>query len=115
MRLWGFAAVLVFLVSIAGCASAPVQAMSNARQAVHAAEVAGAARYAPRDLAAARRWLDDAQFALDGGDYGQARASANKAADEARAATDKARARAGTPAAASAPVTQSAPVPASGS
>jgi len=86
------AAAVVLMLAVSGCATAPVQAMSDARQAVQAAGRAGAPRYAPADYAAARRWLDDAQFALQGGDYERARSSAAKAALAARTAAAHARA-----------------------
>lgn len=86
------AAALVLMLAMSGCSTAPVQAMSDARQAVQAAARAGAPRYAPADYAAARRWLDDAQFALQGGDYERARSSAAKAAMAARAGAAHARA-----------------------
>lgn len=76
-RRWGW--TLFCLVLLGGCATVPVQQMSNARQAIAAAQAAGAARVAPAKLAAAQHWLDDAEFALKGGDYAHARQSANKA------------------------------------
>ncbi|MGH8127572.1 MAG: DUF4398 domain-containing protein [Gammaproteobacteria bacterium] len=80
------------VLTLAGCVSVPVQAMSNARQAVQAAQQAGAARYAPASYAEAERWLDDASFALKADDYGRARSSALKATHAARQAAAKARA-----------------------
>lgn len=80
------AAAAVLGVATAGCTTAPIQAMSNARQAVQAAQRAGAPRYAPTLYAEAEHWLDDAEFALQAGDYDRARSSAAKAAAAARSA-----------------------------
>ncbi len=74
------------LMLIAGCVTAPVQVMSNARQAVQAAARAGAPRSAPALYAEAERWLDNAEFFLKAGNYEKARQSAAKAAAAAREA-----------------------------
>lgn len=79
LRLTALLAALTF----AGCAGAPVQDMSNARQAVMAAQQMGAAQSAPREFAQAQQWLTEAQAALDRGDYGEARADALRARDKA--------------------------------
>lgn len=93
---------------MAGCATVPVQAMSNARQALQAARQAGAQRYAPTLYAEAEHWLDDASFALESNNYDRARQSARRAAREARKATAKARAwHAAHPSTAPAPATAS--------
>lgn len=92
MRGLKVAAAAVLSVAAAGCVTAPVQAMSNARQAVQAAARAGAQRYAPVLFSEAQHWLDDAEFALRGGDYDRARSSAAKAAAAARSAAVAARA-----------------------
>ncbi|MGH8160543.1 MAG: DUF4398 domain-containing protein [Gammaproteobacteria bacterium] len=78
--------VALATLALAGCASPPVQEMSNARQAVHAAQVAGAPAHAPRIYAEAVHWLDDAEYALKRKDYSRARASAVRAVHAARAA-----------------------------
>ncbi|MGA7966677.1 MAG: DUF4398 domain-containing protein, partial [Gammaproteobacteria bacterium] len=83
-------AAFFMALALAGCVSVPVQAMSNARQAVQAAQQAGAARYAPASYAEAERWLDDASFALKANDYGRARSSALRATRAARQATAEA-------------------------
>lgn len=103
------ATLTVLALALAGCVSVPVQGMSNARQAVQAAQQAGAERYAPALYAESRRWLDDASFAIKAQDYARARKSARQAAELARQATVKARA-----AQAAAPVPASAPAPATG-
>ena len=64
---------------IAGCAGAPVQEMSNARQAVRAAEKAGAAQAAPELLSEARVALRAAESHLRQGEYRTARDEAEQA------------------------------------
>lgn len=68
---------------LAGCAGAPVQEMSNARQAVKAAERAGAATVAPDLMDEARLRLKSAESHLRRGEYRDAR-------DEAELARTKA-------------------------
>ena len=55
---------LAAALSASGCASAPVQQMSNARQAIRAAQDAGAAQAAPATLAEAQRLLTQAEGSL---------------------------------------------------
>lgn len=79
--------MLLALLVLAGCTVAPVQEMSDARQALQAARAAGAADHSPGELAAAEELLHRAQRALEAGDYVQARdsaLSARNAAVEAR-------------------------------
>ncbi len=57
-------AAVAALLLLAGCATAPVQEMSDARQAIQAAEEAGAAEYAPEALQDARRLLTSAERKL---------------------------------------------------
>ncbi len=66
-----------------GCASAPVQEMSDARQALHSAEVAGAARFSPAEFDAARESLRKASEWLDMGFYRNARVHALTARQQA--------------------------------
>ncbi|UCE89267.1 MAG: DUF4398 domain-containing protein [Pseudomonadota bacterium] len=78
----------VALLFIAGCAvNPPVQEMSNARQALQAAEDAQAQVYAPQPYAQAQRHLRKASNYLEAGDYMQARTHAQ----EAKVAATKAR------------------------
>ena len=65
------------------CAGAPVQEMSNARQAVAAARQMGAEHAAAKEMAEAEHLLRAAQTALDRGNYGTARADAIRARDHA--------------------------------
>lgn len=79
-------AVLVFIGPALGCAGAPVQEMSNARQAVRAAERAGATAHAPEELDEARRLLKEAEINLRHGDYRAARDEAELSREKAVAA-----------------------------
>ncbi len=79
---------VIILSSVLGaCVAAPVQPMSNARQALHAAARSGALCYASARYAAAEHWLDDAEFALRGRDYSRARTSAKRAIRDSHLAT----------------------------
>ncbi|MDX1654197.1 MAG: DUF4398 domain-containing protein [Candidatus Competibacteraceae bacterium] len=75
---------------LAGCATAPVQEMSDARQAIRSAEEAGAAHYAQPQLKRARGLLDRAQRNLESGAYYQARRLALDAREEAIRAREQA-------------------------
>ena len=65
--------LLALTLLLAACASAPVQEMSDARQAIRAAEEAQAAQYAPQQLRAAQISLEKAQDNLEAGAYWSAR------------------------------------------
>lgn len=74
-------------VLLAGCVtSPPVQEMSDARQAIAAAEQADAARFAPESLSEARRYLSTAERQLQDEAYGPARMNAVRAKNRALAA-----------------------------
>ncbi len=76
--------IMVGLLSTIGaCASAPVQEMSNARQAIMAAEDAGAAENAPELLNEARQLLEDAEDKLQRHAYSGAKRDAVKAREKA--------------------------------
>ncbi len=80
---------------LGGCAGAPVQEMSNARQAVRAAEQAGAATTAPAVMAEAKQLLKSAESHHRRGDYRAARDEAELArtkAIEARGLAEAAKA-----------------------
>ncbi|CAN5118378.1 hypothetical protein BH24PSE2_BH24PSE2_15120 [soil metagenome] len=79
---------LWLVLLLAGCASAPVQEMSDARQAISAAEEAGADDSAPRTLEEARRLLTDAEAQLQGRRYFAARRNAVQAKAKALAALE---------------------------
>lgn len=80
----------VAILSLAACATAPVQEMSDARQAIRSAEAVGAARRSPDVLSAAQRLLREAQTHLEVGAYGDARRSALDARDAAIKAREQA-------------------------
>jgi len=93
-------AVLVVILSgvlagAPGCASAPVQEMSDARQMLQSAERAGAPRHAPEPYARALRLLEEAERELEIGRYGKARRLAREAAAAAAEARARAEARGG--------------------
>lgn len=78
------AAAFVAILSIAGCAtSPPVQEMSDAREAIAAAEEASAAELAPGPLGDARRFLETAEQLLRDEAYGAARINAIRARNRA--------------------------------
>ena len=70
-------------VHLSGCIGAPVQEMSNARQAIRAAQKAGAEQHAPAVLAEAQKLLDQAKGNLQHGQYRAAREAAEQARAEA--------------------------------
>lgn len=72
-------AAFVLAAAAVACAGAPVQEMSDARQAVSIADQLQAAKAAPNEMAAAHDYLDKAQAALDSGDFGAAREAATLA------------------------------------
>ncbi|HVC02087.1 MAG TPA: DUF4398 domain-containing protein [Steroidobacteraceae bacterium] len=72
-------ALLIGLICLAGCQGAPVQEMSDARQAIEAARVAGAAQRAPADLEAAQAEIASAERHLQAQEYVRARDAALEA------------------------------------
>lgn len=72
--------VLLLLIS---CASAPVQEMSDARQAIQAAREASVHSTPHPDLRQAESLLKEAELALENGDYKIARSRANQAREAA--------------------------------
>jgi hypothetical protein len=69
---------------LAGCAVAPpVQEMSDARQAIAAAESAGADRWARDEISEARRFLAEAEADIASSAFGPARSNALRAQDRA--------------------------------
>jgi hypothetical protein len=71
-----------------GCAGAPVQEMSNARQAIKAARDAGAERLAPQMLNEAQTLLQQAENSLQKRAYREARRDAIAAHHKAAEALD---------------------------
>jgi hypothetical protein len=79
---WPLVALLCGLLA-AGCAGAPAQQMSDARQAIRAAELAGAQQHAPELLAQAQQLVERARVNLQNGEYRQARDDADLAREKA--------------------------------
>ena len=77
------AILAVAALALAACAGAPVQEMSNARQAIRAARDAGAERTAPQKLNEAEALLIRAEDSLERRAYREARRSAIAARDKA--------------------------------
>jgi len=75
-----YIAVLIALVS---CASAPVQEMSDARQAIQAAKESNPEGSAQEYLVKAESLLKEAEAALESGEYKKARYTATEARNEA--------------------------------
>ena len=73
---------------LSACAGAPVQEMSDARQAVRAAQAAGAEERAPAELAEARKLIAEAQQQLQRHEYGRAQDTALEARRQAIRALD---------------------------
>jgi 3-deoxy-D-manno-octulosonic-acid transferase len=71
------------LLTLAACAGAPVQEMSDARQAIRAAQAAGAVERAPDQLGRAQSLIDEAQRQLQRHEYGEAQRNALEAREEA--------------------------------
>jgi hypothetical protein len=77
------AAMLAALLTAAGCQTAPVQEMSDARQAITVAREAGAEEYAADDLMAAVEYLQSAERFLNDRQYDLARRDALQAKSSA--------------------------------
>lgn len=82
-RSLGAIAGLVVLLAFSACAGPPVQEMSDARQAIQAAEAAGAQTYAPVVLSQARTFLASAEQKLGKRAYNGARNDARLAKQKA--------------------------------
>ncbi len=74
---------LMAYAMVAGCAGAPIQEMSDARQAIRAAERAGAAKYAPEPLAEAKKLVEQARAQMQQREYREARYAAEEARTKA--------------------------------
>jgi hypothetical protein len=77
------AILVVAGLALAACAGAPVQEMSNARQAIRAARDAGAEQTAPQKLNEAEALLNRAEDSLERRAYREARRNAIAARDKA--------------------------------
>jgi hypothetical protein len=81
-----FLAVFVGVVCLAGCAGAPVQEMSDARQAIAAARAAGATTASSPDFYAAEAAIGRAESHLQAEEFTRARLAAMEAKRHAAAA-----------------------------
>jgi len=81
-----FIAVFVGVACLAGCGGAPVQEMSDARQAINAARVAGATNATSPDFYAAQAAITRAETHLQAQEYTRARLAAMEAKRHAAAA-----------------------------
>ncbi len=81
--------VAMLLVVVGACAGIPVQEISDARQAVRAAEEVGADQHAPIYYERAATLLGRAERAMAAGDYGKARGEATFAREEALKARER--------------------------
>jgi hypothetical protein len=82
IRRYALAFLLAALFSaplLGGCAGMPLQEMSDARQAIRAAERAGAGQHAPELLDEARRLVESARQSMHKGEYREARDDAETA------------------------------------
>lgn len=74
---------MIILGVLPGCIGIPTQEMSDARQAVQAAQDSGAAERAPHNLNSAENFLNKAKQELEAGSYAEARRSALEAKRQA--------------------------------
>lgn len=79
-------ASVLLLCCLAACAGAPVQEMSDARQAIAAAQAAGAPARAPENFLAAKAAIERAETRLHEHDYVSARSAAVEAKHDASVA-----------------------------
>ena len=70
-------------IGLPGCATAPVQEMSDARQAIRAAQNAGADRKAPKQMESAQSLLSSAEESLQKRLYRAAKRDAVQARNQA--------------------------------
>jgi hypothetical protein len=88
-----FLALFVGVACLAGCAGAPVQEMSDARQAIAAAQAAGATTAKSPDFYAAEAAITRAQTHLEAQEFTRARLAAMEAKRHAAAALANANAQ----------------------
>ncbi len=85
-----FTLLTTLILLLTACAAAPVQEMSDARQAIDSAQAVGAAQRSPKTLTAAQRLLQEAQAQLEAGAYDDARRHALDAREQAIRAREQA-------------------------
>jgi hypothetical protein len=96
LRTWFAFSTLALCVGLSACAGAPVQEMSNARQAIKAARDAGAERIVPETLNEAQALLQRAETNLQRRAYRDAKRDAIAARNKASEALDRAQGADGT-------------------
>jgi len=74
---------LTVLVALVSCVSAPVQEMSDARQAIQAAKESNPSGNSQENLIKAESLLKEAEAALESGEYKKAKLTATEARNEA--------------------------------
>lgn len=84
--------LVALLVGLGACAGIPAQEMSNARQAIRAAQDAGAATAAPGEIEKAQAYLGRAEASMQQRLFRQARDEASEARRIATAALEAAQA-----------------------
>ncbi len=84
--------LVVLLATLSACAGIPAQEMSNARQAIRAAQDAGAASAAPGEIEKAQAYLGRAEASMQQRLFRQARDEASEARRIATAALEAAQA-----------------------
>ncbi len=75
--------LFLLVSSLTACSSAPVQEMSDARQAIIAAKQVGAEKHSPTIYSDARKYLLAAEIAIRSGHFPQAKRSAIQAKKQA--------------------------------
>ena len=75
--------IIALIFVFTACATAPVQEMSDARQAIQAAKSVGADENTQSNLVQAKKFLEKAEHALHVGEYKVARVNALAAKEEA--------------------------------
>ncbi len=91
-------AAISLLCCLTACAGAPVQEMSDARQAISAARAVGAPARAPLDFNAAQAAIERAESHLQQHEYARARMDAIEAKHDASSALAHAQVAGGEPA-----------------
>lgn len=86
-------AVFVGVICLVGCAGAPVQEMSDARQAIAAAQAAGATKANSQDFISAQDAIARAERHLQAQEFTRARLAALEAKHHASAALSSANAQ----------------------
>ena len=86
-------AVFVGVICLVGCAGAPVQEMSDARQAIAAAQAAGATKANSQDFISAQDAIARAESHLQAQEFTRARIAAMEAKHHASAALSSANAQ----------------------